>query len=1200
MSLLDTLGNLISLCHRKRKKVVLFLGAQASIESGNEEIDSIIDRVIQEHRSDLTQISNANRYEVFYETFNDMPQDLRHLVLSDLFQSMEPTEGYVFLAELVKRGYFDVVITTNFDNLLETSFTEQQLVPGRHYSVYIVGSDKEAELRHFLRRPAPHIKVLKLYGDLGKGVILLTPEDTLGLPEEIEKHIRKISEEIMLFVGYGKRDKNVFQMLSHEGESVWWASPAALSWENQDDRQVLQFLLNRRSDSNILCGDPAQFDNFFRSLYKCLTDRELPERQVVGSWRYLLDLARQQTSKYLGYIQSTIGGRKYISATYCRRICAEEKLDDFLSGDRTGLILIGDSGVGKTNLLCRLAEHLLEDGNVTLLYNCAGSLALDIESEVRKDLFVGESVSCLSALEKISQEAVRENKHLVVLFDAINEFHYENTNRTADLLKNIDNLIGKCRFTNIKFILSCRTSTWNHLNLFGQTELNWGAYYPDGDERVLTLERFTTEEFEHAYPRYQEVFGLRSELSNLSERTKTRCQDPLLLRMTAEVYKDKDELIASNAPTVTVFKDYYETKVRKPPASDEVFLEELVVEMGKNETDSLPVLYLQRHEMLTKHVTEDLDCAYQRLKDVGVLMEIPGDEYTGALVKFTYDRVFEYTLARHFIREQMTRGGLTADLIERLVLRSRTFPSLWGAARTILLLKFEQNLFVRLANSQHYEIRELIADTFVSLHEDEPDKALNVLTQILRQPSDDAKRVALKAAYTIGPDAKDIFIQGASEKSEAVRSVVSDYLYLVLKGKPYYGNLIWDELLSQISIRAVRRSGSILQTLIEVGIKTFIDQSDNPQAVQRVSETWHQITVDKLPVARNGVIGQISRQLLFPIVSQVAKTNIIETMFFTEYAPPDDFFGSEMDKNRAESVLIHYLDNRSALEDILPFLIEMLESPILFNHGLAIVILGSECIKAPQKMLPAVRDVFEQLSGAGRLWILMQFAYFSSMEVPDGYLEMLEEFTERFVEENRNTFISDPWGIYDTLYIPLLALGVAYCKRDDSTFPLFTRIIQEAEDKQDFEVVEKCILGLAPIGFHFPNEILSFIEKTVGPCGESEYLPALIQVLATIRTLHADQVETFLLRTNASESLAKEVRTRMEPDLVKRYVDWVGMLYTGLYSIANLPFFGSWLLSNVYLHASRCDSIEEIAKLVARDLLQLLADNDYYIHRVLH
>ena len=1200
MSFLDILSNLITLARRKKTKVILFVGAGASIESGNEKINALINRIIQEHGFDLTQVCDANRCEVFYEILNDMPQDLRHLVLSEMFEKMEPTEGYLYLAELVKRGYFDVVITTNFDNLLETAFTEQQLVPGRHYTVYIVGSDKEAELDRFLRKPTPHIKVLKVYGDLGKGVVLCTPAETQRLPEKIEESVRKLSENIMLFVGYGERDKYVVQMLSQEGESVWWATPTELSWESRDHREALQFLLNRRSDSNVLCGDPARFDSFFQSLYQCLTGRELPEREVVGSWSYLLDLARQQASRYLEYVQSTTGGRKYIPAIYCGRERVEEKLDSFLTSDRTGLILVGDSGVGKTNLLCHLAERLLEDGDVTLLYNCAGSLALDIESEIRKDLFISENGSFLSALERVSRKAVAENNYLVVLFDAINEFRYENANRTADLLKNIDNLIGKCRYPNIKFILSCRTSTWNHLDLFGQTELNWGAYYPGGDERTLTLERFSAEEFNQAYPLYREAFNLKSELSALSERTKEKCQDPLLLRMTAEVYEGKDELISKDVPTITVFKDYYETKVRKPPASDEVFLEELVIEMERNETDSLPVLYLQRHEKLGRHITEDLDCAYHRLKDVGVLMEIPGDHLTGDLVKFTYDRVFEYTLARHFLREQMVTGKLTADFVESLVLRSRAFPSLWGTAQIILMLRDEESLFVELSNSQHYESREFIADNLVSLYNDTPKKALHVLARILKEPNDDAKRVALKAAYSIGPGAKDIFVQGASEKSETTRKVVSDYLYLVLKKNPDYGNLIWDELMSNISIRAVRRSRSILQTLIEVMLKTLLDQPNNAEAIQRVSETAHVLCVKKLPmgsVASSSVIGRIGQQLLVPVVSNVIKTRILGTLFFTEYSPPEDFFRSAEDKNRAEKVLTHLLDDEASIEDIVPLIIEMLESPILFNHGLAVVILSCECIKAPQKMIPIIREVFEQLSGAGRLWILMQFCYFSLLEVPDGYLEMLEELTERFVRENRDTFFADSWGIYKTGYIPLLGLGLAYCKRGDNNLPLLTKLIQGAMEKDDLELAEKCLSGLAPIGFYFPKKTLRVLENIANLWDQPRYLPALVNVLATIRTLYADEVEAFLLRTNASDSLAKAVRMQMDPDLVRRYVDWIGMLSTYAYSVMGRPFFGSWLISNVYLHAPRCNSMDEMAKLVTQDLFQLLEENDYYLHR---
>jgi len=520
-------------------------------------------------------------------------------------------------------------------------------------------------------------------------------------------------------------------------------------------------------------------------------------------------------------------------------------------------------------------------------------------------------------------------------------------------------------------------------------------------------------------------------------------------------------------------------------------------------------------------------------------------------------------------------------------------------------LRNRESLLVELANSQHYESRELMADILVSLynislHNDMSEKVFRILNRILREPNDDAKRVALKAAYAIGPGAKDIFVQGASDKSEATRKVVADYLYLVLKENPDYGNLIWDELMSKISIRAVRRSRSILQTLIEMSFKTFINQPNSDEAVRRVSETWHALSVEKLPVgsvASGSVIGQIGQQLLVPVVSSVTKTRILGTLFFTEYSSPEDFFRSAEDKKRAEKVLTHFLGDEGSVEDIVPLIIEMLESPTLFNHGLAVVVLGSECIKAPQRTIPIIREVFERLSGGGRLWILLQFSYFSLLEVPDGYLEVLEEFTERFVRENRDTFVADPWDMYKTAYVPLLALGLAYCKRGDNDFPILTKMIQEAVETDDFELVERCISGLAPIGFYFPKKTLRALENMADLWDQPRYLPALVRALATIRTLYVDEVDAFLVRTHASESLAKEIRVRMDADLVNRYVDLIGLFSTGVYSIVKRPFFGSWLISNVYFHAPQCNSLDEMAKLVTRDFLQLLEENDYYFHR---
>ncbi len=258
---------LINVLRRKKgkKSVVLFLGAGASIESGGQTTERIVDKLIEDYRVDPS-VTGPDKYRVFYEILDRLGRGDRHAVLSEFFEDMIPSEGYIQLAMLLREGYFCTVFTTNFDHMLERALTRLGLAPGQDYSVFIVGMHKDMKLKHFLRSPSPSVKIVKLHGDLGMGVLYFTPEEVFAFPEDIRGLLQEVTEQTIVFVGYSGRDRDVAHILNPMGESAWWVNPSPPRFENPEDRPVLQFLLNRHSDRNIIAGEKARFDNFFRTL----------------------------------------------------------------------------------------------------------------------------------------------------------------------------------------------------------------------------------------------------------------------------------------------------------------------------------------------------------------------------------------------------------------------------------------------------------------------------------------------------------------------------------------------------------------------------------------------------------------------------------------------------------------------------------------------------------------------------------------------------------------------------------------------------------------------------------------------------------------------------------------------------------------------------------------------------------------------
>lgn len=994
--MLKLLSNLIEKSRSRRKKVLLFLGAGASIESGAPNTEQIVDRVLKDSLDDFSQVTSVNKYQKFYEILDRLSMEERHLLLAEVFEGLAPSEGYARLAELVHQEFFEVVITTNYDSMLESSWTERGLVPGRDYHIYVVNSNKESELGRFLRSPLH--KIIKLHGDLGSGILLFTPEETFEFPEEVKRHMRDLTRETILFVGYSGRDRDVFKFLSNEGESVWWVNPTEPDFQKTEDRKIIQFLLNRHSDRNILFGDAARFDSFFRSLYELLTGNALPSAPAQD-WDTLKSAVLQQANRYL---DETRKG-KYTPELYAERASLNQEIIQFFQSDRSALLLTGKSGVGKTNLVCNLAEKLLSEGNLVLLYNCGGALTIDIEDEIAKDLFLDPTTPLALSLSKVNEKALGHGKYIVIVFDAVNEFQFGDT-RAPDLLRKIDGLIGRTQLSQVKFVVTCRSTTWDELELLGKTSLYWNRYYTGDEQRPLEIQRFTAEELERAYVLYQRRFDLLSNIEELSNVTREKCKDPLMLRMLSEVYMRQD--VPKDAPTALVFQDYYQSKVRQP--EDDLFLDNIVSAMWTQRTIFLSLHWLQSDETLGGNVKTGLDSPYYRMKDTGVLSEYQAGPLGDAWVKFTYDRLHEYVLARHLLRENSNSTSLPLQ-VEEWIKQSREYSPLWGAAQTLLLLMKDDRLFLHLSESSNYETRDLVVNVLTLLYEDAPSQTLRLLNQILKSTLEPAKRVALNVAYNIGQPGKQIFIHGATSTSETTRQITANYIYLLWRRDPDFGFDILTELEKLISFQSIPSLPMVAETMLRVVFEISLNYVHDGQVIGNLSMMVQRLAT-KLWLTHDaskglgGGIAKTVRNLMFPVATKVMAAQVTTQMLLGGFIPIDQFLASTEERTRMRMVVTRVgkdIHPNEALDEIK----KMVSSNLIYPNSVVAGVLASLLARDPDTTIPLLRNMFNSTNETiPRLSILLSCMVLTptSQIKPTVFLEFLDELTRRFVAENRD------------------------------------------------------------------------------------------------------------------------------------------------------------------------------------------------------
>jgi hypothetical protein len=232
---------------------VLVLGAGATLSSGCRAMSAVVQAVVGDY--DLKR---------FFEIMDSLSETERYTRLQAFFQEPYPSPGYRRLAELAKVGYFDVILSTNFDFLLENAFTEVGL-KAEDVEVLVNGRESEDYILKALERRTPRIKLLKLHGDLKARNMAFTPKEIFEFSQKVERVLAKYLNGDVTIIGHEMRDDDINRCIRKDGGALWYIHPE----QPAVDSFIWRAMQVRPSTA--ISGEPAQFDNFCEMLYKELT-----------------------------------------------------------------------------------------------------------------------------------------------------------------------------------------------------------------------------------------------------------------------------------------------------------------------------------------------------------------------------------------------------------------------------------------------------------------------------------------------------------------------------------------------------------------------------------------------------------------------------------------------------------------------------------------------------------------------------------------------------------------------------------------------------------------------------------------------------------------------------------------------------------------------------------------------------------------
>lgn len=313
--------------------------------------------------------------------------------------------------------------------------------------------------------------------------------------------------------------------------------------------------------------------------YEIAAEEELKIRHAglkyfVGYSKHNLQaFCRSQIESRMEILKGTIDNlnRKYISELFISRKSILKILPAFIASSNPCLAIIGESGVGKTNAMCGLAEELT-DTHLVLFYNTA-DITDSIYETIASDFnwIFSASLSLKEILFRLEELCPTPDSYVIIFLDAIDEAIFDGFDVQLD---EFINRMSSFKF--VKLILSCKIEEWpRFLERRGNpTKLKLNLFPIGKDSHELKLLRFDDDELDSAESKYRSIFKFSGQLKGaLREAARLG----FAFRMAAEVYGGKE--LPDKIDDLSILKQFYEKKIKT--LTDPVMANRVIIATAK-------------------------------------------------------------------------------------------------------------------------------------------------------------------------------------------------------------------------------------------------------------------------------------------------------------------------------------------------------------------------------------------------------------------------------------------------------------------------------------------------------------------------------------------------------------------------------------------------------------------------------------------
>jgi GTPase SAR1 family protein len=549
---------------------------------------------------------------------------------------------------------------------------------------------------------------------------------------------------------------------------------------------------------------------------------------------------------------------KYYEDAYVDRVIITSHLTTFLSASQPAVVIIGDAGVGKTNVLVRVYKNqLLTNPDYAVLWldgaelTTSRNIAYHILRIIDRDIPFEEGLpedneDANRRLRMLIKRPLFAGRKMVIIADALNESTKPNE---AFVLMN-DFINEFQEFDKFKVIISSRPEVWRFVKQ-NKLKTYHPSYYYRGqsaegeiDEHIendaFMMSRYTRAEQQVAFQLYSQRYNITgTRLQDLRPQLQMALRDPLLLRLTCEAYEPESQ-IPPNTLVDDVIPHLIETLINDPrkslTASDvNSFLREKLVPQFVELTE-VPVNRLTRTMLHEVVVDPGRDIRLDALVDNSDLLDddTPVNRQfmnlmnTGWLsksgaernyeIRFRYEYFYDYFVGE-YLAELSNRQSDQIAYIEDLVTKLQQAPYLWGPLRNLLatLLKtghFE--LLENLARTDQPIQRDLVASVVDENYELFPDQLKALLLSWLRKPGTTNLAPQAATQLAVKHQLDDLIVEALAHRREGIRAYASEQMYELWKA-PNGQSIAFkclEALSNKVRLYRLRRNVDFLESLL--------------------------------------------------------------------------------------------------------------------------------------------------------------------------------------------------------------------------------------------------------------------------------------------------------------------------------------------------------------------------------------------------